>query len=192
MRVRGFEVVKGYEDKKINLPKRETKHSAGYDIEAADDYVIPSVWRLYAKSLEIFATNEIQFGDHSIGPRVETDVNPKLKNVFKPVLVKTGIKAYMNHGEALFLYSRSSNPLKRLLVLANGVGVIDSDYYENEDNDGHIMFQFLNYGVEDVVIKKGERIGQGIFKRYLHADKDLATGKRMGGFGSTDGKSTEG
>jgi dUTPase len=52
--------------------------------------------------------------------------------------------------EYLELVSRSSNPLKRFLLLANGVGVIDSDYYNNENNEGHIMFQFLNFGYEDV------------------------------------------
>ncbi|MGH2322924.1 dUTP diphosphatase, partial [Enterococcus faecalis] len=77
----------------------------------------------------------------------------------KPILVKTGIKAYMPDSEYFELVSRSSNPLKRFLLLANGVGVIDSDYYNNENNKGHIMFQFLNFGYEDVVIEKGERIG---------------------------------
>ena len=72
----------------------------------------------------------------------------------------------MPDSEYLELVSRSSNPLKRFLLLANGVGVIDSDYYNNENNEGHIMFQFLNFGYEDVVIEKGERIGQGILSRF--------------------------
>ena len=42
MKQRGFEVVKGYEDKNINLPIRKTKYSAGYDVEAAEDTIIPS------------------------------------------------------------------------------------------------------------------------------------------------------
>ena len=41
-RARGFEVAKGFEDKNINLPIRKTKYSAGYDIEAAEDVIIPS------------------------------------------------------------------------------------------------------------------------------------------------------
>ena len=73
----------------------------------------------------------------------------------------------MPDSEYLELVSRSSNPLKRFLLLANGVGVIDSDYYNNENNEGHIMFQFLNFGYEDVVIEKGERIGQGILSRFI-------------------------
>ncbi len=69
----------------------------------------------------------------------------------------------MGEDEFLQLANRSSNPLKRFLVLTNGVGVIDSDYYNNPDNEGHIMFQFTNFGFADVTIHKGERIGQGIF-----------------------------
>ena len=69
--------------------------------------------------------------------------------------------------------------------MANSVGVIDKDYYENPDNDGHIMFAFYNIKEEDIIIKKGEAIGQAIFQKYLITDDDVAEGKRMGGFGST-------
>lgn len=44
-KVRGFEVAKGFEDKGINLPVRKTKFSAGYDVEAAEDTIIPSFKR---------------------------------------------------------------------------------------------------------------------------------------------------
>ena len=103
-----------------------------------------------------------------------------------PTLIKTGIKAYMLDDEMLCLYNRSSNPKKKGLVLANSVGIIDKDYYGNPDNDGHIMFAFYNFKSEDVLIKKGECIGQGIFEKYLLADEDIASGDRTGGFGSTD------
>jgi dUTP pyrophosphatase len=105
-----------------------------------------------------------------------------------PTLVPTGLKAYMGEDEVLFLYNRSSNPKKKGLILANSVGVVDSDYYGNPDNDGHIMFAFYNVKDEDVTILKGERIGQGIFEKYLIADDDNATGTREGGFGSTGSK----
>ena len=104
----------------------------------------------------------------------------------KPVLVPTGIKAYMGEDEYLQLANRSSNPLKRFLILANGVGIIDSDYYNNPDNEGHIMFQFINFGLTDVTIKKGERIGQGLFLPFLKADQDVTNAARQGGFGSSD------
>lgn len=149
-RKRGFEIAKGFEDKKINLPRRKTKYSAGYDVEAAEDTVIPS-----------------------------------FKKGMAPTLIKTGIKAYMQDDEMLALYNRSSNPKKKGLILANSVGIIDKDYYENEDNDGHIMFAFYNIKEEDVTIKKGECIGQAIFQKYLLTDDDNAEGIREGGFGST-------
>lgn len=150
MRSRGFEVAKGFEDKNINLPERKTKFSAGYDIESAEDIVIP-----------------------------------KFVPGMKPTLVKTGIKAYMMDDEVLYLYNRSSNPSKKGLVLANSVGVVDKDYYGNPDNDGHIMFAFFNIKDEDVEIKKGDAIGQGVFAKYLTVDDDSSEGIRQGGFGST-------
>lgn len=118
----------------------------------------------------------------------EDTIIPKFKNGVLPTLIPTGIKAYMEDDEVLYLYNRSSNPKKKGLVLANSVGVIDKDYYENPDNDGHIMFAFYNMKDEDIIIKKGEAIGQGVFMKYLTIDNDNANGKRIGGFGSTDKK----
>ena len=149
-KIRGFEIAKGFENCNINLPVRKTKHSAGYDIEAAEDVIIPS-----------------------------------FKKGMNPTLVKTGLKAYMPEDEMLLLYNRSSNPKKKGLIMANSVGVIDKDYYGNPDNDGHFMFAFYNIKEEDVVIKKGEAIGQAIFQKFYITDDDKAEGERMGGFGST-------
>ena len=101
-----------------------------------------------------------------------------------PTLIKTGLKAYMQEDEYLKLCNRSSNPKKKGLVLANSIGVVDS--YENPDNDGHIMFSFFNIKDEDITIKKGEAIGQGIFEKFLTVDGDKAIGERLGGFGSTN------
>ena len=133
---RGFEICKGYEDKDINLPVRKTKNSAGYDFEAAEDTVIPSFWKI------VFANIKNVF---------------KAENVsedYKPTLVKTGIKAYCGEDEVLILANRSSNPMKKGLILANSIGVIDSDYYGNKDNDGNIMYAFYNFFPFDTVIKK--------------------------------------
>ncbi len=116
----------------------------------------------------------------------EDTVVPAFKRGDGPTLIKTGIKAYMEEDEVLYLYNRSSNPKKKGLVLANSVGVIDKDYYNNEDNEGHIMFAFYNIKDEDIIIKKGEAVGQGVFSKYLISDDDKATGNRIGGFGSTD------
>ena len=116
----------------------------------------------------------------------EDTVVPSFKKGMAPTLIPTGIKAYMLDDEVLYLYNRSSNPKKKGLILANSVGVIDKDYYGNPDNDGHIMFAFYNIKDEDITIKKGEAIGQGVFSKYLVVDDDNALGERIGGFGSTD------
>ena len=100
-------------------------------------------------------------------------------------MIPTGVKAKFPDDETLLLFNRSSNPKKKGLILANSVGVIDKDYYGNVDNDGHIMFAFYNIKDEDVVIKKGDAIGQGIFQKYLVTEDDNAQGERVGGFGST-------
>ena len=70
-------------------------------------------------------------------------------------------------------------------MLANGIGVIDSDYYNNPDNEGHIMFAIWPFE-GDVTFKKGDRIGQGVINRYFVTDDDKAEGLRSGGFGSTN------
>ena len=139
-RVRGFEVAKGFEQAGINMPVRKTKYSAGYDVEAAEDCVVPA-----------------------------------FKAGQAPTLVKTGIKAYMPEDEYLMLCNRSSNPKKKGLVLSNGVGIVDGDYYGNP----------FNVKAEDIEIKKGDCIGQAIFQKFGIVDNDNAEGARLGGFGST-------
>lgn len=150
-RKRGFEVARGFEGKGINIPERKTKNSAGYDIEAAEDCIVPA-----------------------------------FKPGQKPTLIKTGLKAYCQPDEFYMLCNRSSNPGKKGLVMANSVGIIDSDYYGNQDNDGHFMFAYYNFFDHDIEIKKGEVIGQAIFMKYLVTDDDNAQGERTGGFGSTN------
>ena len=102
-------------------------------------------------------------------------------------LVPTGIKAYMQDGEYLGMHIRSSMAVKKRIMLANNVGIIDADYYNNADNEGHIMLALLNTGNEPLALPKGECVAQGIFYNYLVADGDADSEKvvRGGGFGST-------
>jgi len=102
------------------------------------------------------------------------------------VLIKTGVKAYMPKDEYLDLRVRSSLGIKRQLMLATGASVIDSDYYNNQDNEGEIMVVLHNYGSVTQKIDAGERIVQGIFTKYFLADNDNVTTKRTGGTGSTN------
>ena len=142
----------GYEmkDPGFDLPKRSTKHSAGYDM---------------------FCPERVKIPPYKIGDN--------------PVLVKTGVKAYMQDDEYLMLVNRSSNPKKKKLVIPNSMGIVDADYYGNSDNDGEMMFAFYNLSNETVVIEKGDRLGQAIFQKYLITDDDNADGIRQSGFGST-------
>ena len=97
----------------------------------------------------------------------------------------TGVKCELRPYMYLLLANRSSNPSKKGLFLANGVGIVDADYYNNRDNEGEIGFEFYNFSETDTEIKKGEKIGQGIITSYYKVEDDKATGSRAGGFGST-------
>ena len=103
-------------------------------------------------------------------------------------VIATGLKAYMQDDEYLGIHIRSSLAFKKHLNLINSQGVIDADYYNNEDNEGHIMLGLYNTTDSDVTLAKGERVAQGIFYKYLTADGDSADATRSGGFGSTGEK----
>lgn len=100
-------------------------------------------------------------------------------------VVPTGLKAYMEQNEYLAIFIRSGLAFKYGLMLANGTGIIDSDYYNNSSNEGHIMIAYYNTQATPYTIEKGERVGQGLFMKYLTADGDAATAIRSGGIGST-------
>ena len=162
------------------LPEYATEHSAGADFFCAEEVVIPSMWKNFTSRLM-----------HKVGEVLDLDTsgNEKyIQKLFQPTLVHTGIKASMETDEVLELYNRSSNPKKLGLVLANSVGVVDADYYSNPDNDGEIMFAFYNFMPFDITLKVGDKVGQGIFKKFLRPTKGLnvKSVKREGGFGSTD------
>lgn len=159
MEKRGFEIVSRYYNQRIHLPQRQTKFAAGYDLQAAEDFLVPSIWHSGTLSTQ---------------------------SAFKPVLVPTGIKVLLPSDEVFLLVSRSSGPLKRGLVIPNSVGVIDADYYNNPSNEGEIFVQMLNFFPQDYWIRKGERICQGIFTKYLiTTDDSQNTTERNGGFGSS-------
>lgn len=102
--------------------------------------------------------------------------------------VFTGVKCELMPNQVLILANRSSNPSKKGLILTNGIGVIDADYYGNPDNDGEIAFEFYNMLDETVEIKKGEKLGQGIIANFIKTDNDYISNSRAvrtGGFGST-------
>ena len=187
-----FEKVSKYADVNINLPQRKTAGSAGYDMEVAEDIVIPSIARLWNR-MENYNPNDYNdtgracgLPEEIIGPISLNSIAYITKNTkARPTLVPTGVKCYLEEDTYLELAIRSSGPLKHWLIMGNSVGVIDADYADNPDNEGHIYFQIINISPFDIQLKKGDIIGQGIIKKYLTTDDDTATGKRVGGFGST-------
>ena len=176
-----FEIISQYADAGLKLPERKTTYSAGYDFQVAENIIVPSYQKLVNKLL--IATENCK----SREPCTLNEIAGVTKDFrAKPTLVPTGIKCEMPGDCYLELSVRSSCPLKHWLILANGVGVIDADYYNNPDNEGHIYFQLINLSPFDIQLLKGDVIGQGILKRYETVDNDAARGERVGGFGSTD------
>ena len=118
-----------------NLPVRDSKSTAGYDIYLLED-------------LEL-KPNEI-------------------------VKLPTGIKSYFNDDEVLLIVVRSSMGFKYNIRLVNQVGIIDADYYNNKDNEGHIFIKIQNEGENVVKFKAGEAIAQGLFFKYLTTKSDVS------------------
>ena len=115
------------------------------------------------------------------------DIESAVDDVITPgetKLIPTGLKAYMCENEWLGII-RSSIAVKYGIILENSVAVIDSDYYNNPDNEGHIMIALMNTSEMPYTVKKGDRIAQGIFHQYYKVDNDSADDDRTGGIGST-------
>lgn len=101
------------------------------------------------------------------------------------IKIPTGIRCKIDDGYVLMLYPRSSLGFKYQMCLLNTVGIIDSDYY-NADNEGHIIVGIVNRGDNDLTIKANDRFVQGIFAKYYLANEEENTNMRHGGFGSTN------
>ena len=99
--------------------------------------------------------------------------------------IPTGIRCKIDDGYVLQIYPRSSLGFKYQMCLLNTVGIIDSDYY-NADNEGHIIVGVINRGDKDLIINKGDRFVQGIFYKYYLAFEEENNNERHGGFGSTN------
>lgn len=98
----------------------------------------------------------------------------------------TDVKSFMQSDEFLAIHVRSSIGIKAGLMLANTTGIIDSSYYENKSNDGNIGICLYNNSDFPVVIKKDDRIAQGIFTKYLTIDnEEVLNTERKGGIGSS-------
>jgi len=111
----------------------------------------------------------------------EISLEPK-----ESIVISTGIKSYMNNNEVLLIFIRSSLGFKHGIRLKNQTGVIDSDYYNNENNEGHILIAIENTGNNYILIKQNDRVAQGVFINYLISEnEEKPQNNRIGGIGST-------
>lgn len=132
------------------------------------EIALPRRGSLYSAGYDFFLPVEMKIPAGEAGPLVFLD-----------------IKAAMEKDEVLQLHIRSSLGIKRGLSLANTTGIIDADYFENPDNDGNIGIKLINRSSEEIVLKAGTAVVQGIFMKYLITDDDMTSAHRLGGFGST-------
>lgn len=186
-----FEKVNRFNTESIPLPTRATKHSAGYDFAVAEDIVIPPITFFEDKIRFNIPENRFKPEDYYgfINPiTLEEMASITKEQKAKVTLVSTGVKCHLDPGTYLELSMRSSTPLKHWLIMANGVGIIDADYWSNPDNDGEIFFQLINLSPFAIQLKHGDKIGQGIIKAYGITECDEADGERKGGLGSTTEK----
>ena len=151
LKKRGFEVVidkhREHKDVEIQLPRRATSKSSGYDMFSP----------------------------------IEVSILPN-----ESIIISSDIKAYMLDDEELLIFPRSSLGLKKGLVIKNTIGKIDSDYYSCEENDGNIKISIWNTSDNVQIIKKGDRICQCSFYKYLITDDDNPiSDTRSGGVGSS-------
>lgn len=101
--------------------------------------------------------------------------------------IATGYKANMLEDEMLMLFVRSSMGFKYNVRLCNQVGIVDKDYYNNPDNEGHMFIKLQNEGDKVFSVKKGEAYAQGIFTKFLTCGETVEN-ERNGGIGSTNEK----
>ena len=151
----------------IQLPKRATAGSAGYDFYSPVDFT------LQPKAENKFIPIRDNIGQHVV-----------VLNNDCTITIPTGIRCQIDESYVLFIAPRSSLGFKYEAMLANTLGVIDADYFF-ANNEGHIMAKIVNNGNRMLEVKAGDRFMQGIFLPYGITYDDEILNQRIGGFGST-------
>lgn len=158
-------------DWKQHVKKEQPKRVRGFELcKGYEDYQLPLRKTKYSAGYDFYAPCDILIPAHGY-----SDV------------IQTGVKAYMKPDEVLLLNVRSSIGIKFGVVLAQCQAVIDADFVDNPENEGNISFKLHNTSDVPVFIKKGDRVLQGIFVKYLVADNCNSDEERKGGIGSTNG-----
>lgn len=179
-----FEKVSRFADIDLPMPTRGTEMSAGYDFVVAEDVVLKPYEFMTTAMRNGIAVKDYWGFDGALTLDEIAKATKELKT--KVQLVSTGMKCKMPKGVYLELTVRSSTPLKHWIMLGNGVGIIDADYYNNPSNEGEIFMQLINLAPFAIQLKKNDRIVQGIFHKFetIEDEEGIKT-ERVGGFGST-------
>ena len=182
MKFRGFELISSLDNinelgKQAIMPARKTKKSAGYDISV----IHPQVFELLKQGKTLLEAWKEVSNISTEGKRFAIVHKSDDKQA---ILLPTGIKVFMQADEFLMMVIRSSKGIKQGIRQANPPSIIDADYYNNPDNEGHIFFAVSNASI--VFDQPVMPIAQGVFMKYLTADYDNVTTVRSGGIGSTD------
>ena len=153
--------------------------------------IFPSEMKYGLTDMEITAVyNSIKMPNRATKFSAGYDIFSPIDFILKPnetMKLLTGLRCQMNEDIVLMIYPRSSLGFKYRMMLENTVGVIDSDYF-NSDNEGHIFIKFTNHGDKTIEIKKGMAFAQGIFTKYYLTIDDTVSAIRNGGLGSTNEK----
>ena len=171
------DIVKIAKVLKINLNDlKGNEQMRGFELIEGMNGELPIKATIHSAGVDFIACNDITI--------------PSFRFKGKATLVPTGVKAFMQNDEYLQIFARSSIPVNLGLIMSNGVGIVDADYYNNEKNEGHIMIEFNNLTNEHITIEKGTRIAQGIFNKVLPVTHGVRVknATRNGGFGSTGSK----
>lgn len=136
-----------------------------------DDIKLPQRATKYSAGYDIFSVKSF-----TLGP-------------YETILIPTGIKVQLDCDKFLMVVPRSGQGFKFKVQLYNTCGIIDADYYDNDDNEGHIWVKLYNDSPEGktLVVRQGDAICQGIILPYFITENDRSENVRSGGFGSTSG-----
>ena len=166
------------------VKREQYNNDCGYeDVELVNDDLLDPIMNEYIDiKLPTRATKGSAGYDFSLPFSIQLEPNETIK-------IPTGIRWVTEDFEndiVLMIYPRSGLGFKYQLGLANTVGVIDSDYF-NSDNEGHIIIKLVNNGDKPMHLNKGDCFVQGIITPFLKTDGELDNyNERHGGMGSTD------
>lgn len=169
------EIVKIAKDLDIDLNRlKGDQKMRGFELIEGMNGELPIKATIHSAGVDFIASADIRI--------------PAFRFKGEATLVPTGVKAFMQNDEYLQIFARSSIPVNLGLIMSNGVGIVDADYYNNPKNEGHIMIEFNNLTNEHITIEKGTRIAQGIFNKILPVTHGvrIKNDTRNGGFGSTN------